>query len=391
MAFAENQSQFSRRLRTWPFRRHRTVLNGNTDGKIDRKINYDSEIDLTRHESSPSIFTTDSSKTIEISEQNISQDSPTTSMDIGTSNVITASFRRKSTSNDNLLECPICCNNIQPNELKQMPCCSIELCSVCLLTHTMTNINNGIVKIECPACSHELNSSTILYNNELPITMRERYQQILAQDLSEKQNTCIKLCPHCNFITILDENNPLVHGKKYRRSSIPWIRCEQCDQKWCWSCYSPSHPDETCRQFKKNHTELDVWAKTRRSENRNQRNAQRCPKCSIYIEKIDGCDHMICTKCNSKFCYRCGSRIKLPFYIGHDAKYSIFGCKYKLWPKRPLLRWLIRGSVFAGLLILAPIILSALIALLAIGIPTVLIVGCLALPLYPCLKCKKNL
>ncbi|CAF4533416.1 unnamed protein product [Rotaria sp. Silwood1] len=391
MAFAENQSQFSRRLRTWPFRRHRTVLNGNTDGKIDRKINYDSEIDLTRHESSPSIFTTDSSKTIEISEQNISQDSPTTSMDIGTSNVITASFRRKSTSNDNLLECPICCNNIQPNELKQMPCCSIELCSVCLLTHTMTNIDNGIVKIECPACSHELNSSTILYNNELPITIRERYQQILAQDLSEKQNTCIKLCPHCNFITILDENNPLVRGKKYRRSSIPWIRCEQCDQEWCWSCYSPSHPDETCRQFKKNHTELDVWAKTRRSENRNQRNAQRCPKCSIYIEKIDGCDHMICTKCNSKFCYRCGSRIKLPFYIGHDAKYSIFGCKYKLWPKRPLLRWLIRGSVFAGLLILAPIILSALIALLAIGIPTVLIVGCLALPLYPCLKCKKNL
>ncbi|CAF0813486.1 unnamed protein product [Rotaria sp. Silwood1] len=272
-----------------------------------------------------------------------------------------------------------------------MPCCSIELCSVCLLTHTMTNIDNGIVKIECPACSHELNSSTILYNNELPITIRERYQQILAQDLSEKQNTCIKLCPHCNFITILDENNPLVRGKKYRRSSIPWIRCEQCDQEWCWSCYSPSHPDETCRQFKKNHTELDVWAKTRRSENRNQRNAQRCPKCSIYIEKIDGCDHMICTKCNSKFCYRCGSRIKLPFYIGHDAKYSIFGCKYKLWPKRPLLRWLIRGSVFAGLLILAPIILSALIALLAIGIPTVLIVGCLALPLYPCLKCKKYL
>ncbi|CAF0793206.1 unnamed protein product [Rotaria sordida] len=388
MAFTANQSQFNRRFRTWPFRGHRTILNGNTHGKNDRNINYDSELDLTRHESLRSIFMTDSSKTIEISEENIFQNSSTTP--INTSDVITTNFSKKSINVDNLLECPICCINIQSNELKQMSCCSIKLCSICLLTYIVTNINNGIRKIECPACSQELNSSTILYNSELPITIRERYQQILAQDLSEKQHTYIKLCPHCNFITILDENNPLVRGKKYHRSLIQWIHCEQCEQEWCWSCYSPSHPNETCRQFKKNHTELDVWAKIRRSDNRNQRNAQRCPKCLIYIEKIDGCDHMICTKCNSKFCYRCGSRMRLPFYVGHDSKYSIFGCKYKLWPKRPLLRWLIRGTVLTGIIILTPVVLAALIALVAIGIPTMLIVGCLALPLYPCLKCKKR-
>jgi E3 ubiquitin-protein ligase RNF217 len=222
------------------------------------------------------------------------------------------------------------------------------------------------------------------------VSIRERYQQILARDLSENQNTFIKLCPHCNFITILDENDPIIRRKKSRRSSREWIHCEQCEKEWCWSCYAPSHPNETCRQFKKNHSQLDLWAKTRRSDNKNQRNAQRCPKCLIYIEKIDGCDHMICSKCNSKFCYRCGSRMRLPFYVGHDAKYSIFGCKYKLCPNRPLLRWLIRGSIFTSVLLLTPVLLGALIALIAIGIPTVLIIGFFSLPVFVCLDCKRQ-
>ena len=306
------------------------------------------------------------------------------------SQILTTSFLKTSSDTENSFECPICCNNIQLNELKQMPCCSIKLCSSCLLTHTITSINNGKTKIECPSCSEDLNSTTILYSNELPISIRERYQQILAQDLSEKQNTFIKLCPHCSFITILNENDPIVRRKKSRRSSQEWMRCEQCNKDWCWSCYAPAHPNKTCRQFQKDHSQLDTWAKTRRTDKSNQRNAQRCPKCSIYIEKADGCDHMMCTKCNSQFCYRCGSRMRLPFYVGHDAKYSIFGCKYKLWPDRPLLRWLTRGSIFASVLILTPVALSALIALVAVGIPTVLIIGCFALPVLACLECKKR-
>ena len=305
-------------------------------------------------------------------------------------NVITTSFRKKSSTIENSSDCPICCQSIQSIDLKQMPCCSTKLCSSCLLTHTITNINNRKLRIECPACSEDMNSSTILYNNQLSVSIRERYQQILAQDLAEKQNTFIKLCPHCNFITILNENNPIIRGKKSRRSSEEWIHCEQCGKEWCWPCYAPSHPDETCRQFKKTHSQLDMWAKMRRSDNNNQRNAQRCPKCSIYIEKVDGCDNMVCTKCNSKFCYRCGSKMRVPFYMGHDAKYSIFGCKYKLWPNRPLLRWLTRGAVFATVLLLTPVAFSALIALIGIGIPTILIIGCFALPVFVCLECKRR-
>jgi hypothetical protein len=82
MASNENQLEQNRRLRTWPFRKRHAILNGNTVEKIDYKINYDSELDLTRRDSLRSIFMTDSSKTIQVNERNISQNPTTTSINL---------------------------------------------------------------------------------------------------------------------------------------------------------------------------------------------------------------------------------------------------------------------------------------------------------------------
>ncbi len=82
MTSIENQSQQNRRLRrTWPFRRHRAIVNEDTNCKND----FDAEVDLTHHDSLKTIFMTDSSKIIQISERNISQNSTPkmTSMNAG--------------------------------------------------------------------------------------------------------------------------------------------------------------------------------------------------------------------------------------------------------------------------------------------------------------------
>lgn len=83
MAFSESQSPLNQRLRTWPFRRHHTPFNENTNGKTNRRPSYDSELDLTGYEPLKSIFMTDSSKTMEISEQDISMDTPPISIIAG--------------------------------------------------------------------------------------------------------------------------------------------------------------------------------------------------------------------------------------------------------------------------------------------------------------------
>ena len=304
--------------------------------------------------------------------------------------VVPSSSPVESPDDENLSACPICCDQTRSTEFKRMACCSTQLCGSCLLRHLTVNIRTGKAQVQCPTCVQVIDPSTILYNTELPLPDRELYQQSLARDLSEKQNGSIKLCPHCSFITIVDENEQRLRKKVFSRARQDWLRCEQCNENWCWSCYAPSHPTQTCRQFKANHSQLDRWAQTRRPDNPSQRNAQRCPKCSIYIEKTDGCDHMQCAKCNSKFCYRCGDRMITTQCIGHDSKYSILGCKYKLWPNQPVLRWLVRGSIAFGALLLSPIALAGLLVILVIAIPTVLIIGILVLPVFLCLRCKKR-
>ena len=87
---------------------------------------------------------------------------------------------------------------------------------------------------------------------------------------------------------------------------------------WCFNCHGPWHSGISCHKNQKNDKSLKLWSK--KYFGHGQKNAQKCPKCKIYIQRSEGCDHMICTNCSTEFCYRCGlkqRKIKLlgTFYI----------------------------------------------------------------------------
>ena len=55
---------------------------------------------------------------------------------------------------------------------------------------------------------------------------------------------------------------------------------------------------------------------------------------------------MVCTKCNTSFCYRCGDRfVDLKFFGNHLSRLSPLGCKYNYKPDEPVKRRLVRGSI----------------------------------------------
>uniref|UniRef100_A0A2I3H264 RBR-type E3 ubiquitin transferase n=1 Tax=Nomascus leucogenys TaxID=61853 RepID=A0A2I3H264_NOMLE len=219
----------------------------------------------------------------------------------------------------------------------------------------------GQVEIKCPIteCFEFLEETTVVYNLTHEDSIKYKYFLELG-----RIDSSTKPCPQCKHFTTFKKKGhiptPSRSESKYK------IQCPTCQFIWCFKCHSPWHEGVNCKEYKKGDKLLRHWA----SEiEHGQRNAQKCPKCKIHIQRTEGCDHMTCSQCNTNFCYRCGERYRqLRFFGDHTSNLSIFGCKYRYLPERPHLRRLVRGSVCAGKLFIAPLIMVLGLALGAIAV-----------------------
>ncbi|XP_026521847.1 probable E3 ubiquitin-protein ligase RNF217 isoform X1 [Notechis scutatus] len=273
-----------------------------------------------------------------------------------------------------VLPCRVC---LEEKPLKPLPCCKKPVCEACLKRYLSSQVQVGQADIPCPIteCNEHLDETTILFN--LPHDDIIKYKYFLELG---RIGSGTKPCPQCKHFTTFKRKghipNPTRMENKYK------IQCPTCQFVWCFKCHSPWHEGVNCKEFKKGDKLLRHWA----SEiEHGQRNAQKCPKCKIHIQRTEGCDHMTCSQCNTNFCYRCGERYRqLRFFGDHTSNLSVFGCKYRYLPGNPHLRRFVRGSVCGGKLLIAPVIL---VLGLVVGAVVVLI-GLFVFPIY-CL-CKKK-
>ncbi|CAL8316607.1 unnamed protein product [Merluccius merluccius] len=256
-----------------------------------------------------------------------------------------------------------------------LQCCGKAVCDECLKRYISSQVQIGKAYIACPIpeCSGILGEGLVvshLANEELA---RYHYFLELCQlDASTKP------CPQCNLFTSLETNAPNRTEHKYK------IECSACQFIWCFKCHAPWHSGLKCRDYRRGDKLLRKWASV---IEHGQRNAQKCPRCKIHIQRTEGCDHMTCTQCNTNFCYRCGERYRqMRFFGDHTSNLSVFGCKYRYLPDKPHLRRLIRGSVCASKVVFAPVVLVLVVVLGALS----LVIGLVVFPVYYVCKRKKK-
>ncbi|XP_075059113.1 E3 ubiquitin-protein ligase RNF217 [Mixophyes fleayi] len=273
-----------------------------------------------------------------------------------------------------VMSCRVCLEN---KSIKPLLCCRKGVCEECLKRYLSSQVQLGQVEIKCPIteCNKHLDESTILYN--LPHDDIIKYKYFL--ELS-RMDSSTKPCPQCKHFTTFKRKNHIPTTTKSENKFK--IQCPSCQFVWCFKCHSPWHEGVNCREYKRGDKLLRHWAN---EIEHGQRNAQKCPRCKVHIQRTEGCDHMTCSQCNTNFCYRCGERYRqLRFFGDHTSNLSIFGCKYRYLPERPHVRRLVRGSVCAGKLLITPLLLVIGLALGAIAV----VIGLFGLPVY-CL-CKKQ-
>ena len=103
--------------------------------------------------------------------------------------------------------------------------------------------------------------------------------------------------------------------------------CEDCNFAFCKVCKASWHGEYfVC--FPR--SQFELTAEEKASEDYMKLHTQPCPTCDARAQKTHGCNHMICVKCDTHFCYLCGAYLNKanPYEHYNTVKSS---CYMRLW------------------------------------------------------------
>ena len=187
-------------------------------------------------------------------------------------------------NNDNI--CKVCFELMDKKQLKlnSLPCGHI-CCNQCWMNYLKSKILEAKVEqIECfeYQCNQILSEQFILDHIKKDNKLLEKYKKFkLRAEILNDPNK--RQCPEKNC------DKYLTKGKN------KYVKCEN-GHKYCFKCLRPWHGEDSCEKS----LEKDFlnWKKK-------NKNLKRCPKCKIYIEKNEGCNHMTCSNCKFQWCWLC--------------------------------------------------------------------------------------
>ena len=125
---------------------------------------------------------------------------------------------------------------------------------------------------------------------------------------------------------------PPTSKKKDLTASIPMSQrlcvCEDCDFAFCCVCEKSWHGELGNCVPRRKRKELDEEEKATLAYLRHY--STPCPTCEAPSQKSHGCNHMICFKCNTHFCYLCSA------WLMPENPYQHFNtqgtdCYMRLW------------------------------------------------------------
>ena len=91
--------------------------------------------------------------------------------------------------------------------------------------------------------------------------------------------------------------------KKPKSKKNKYVKCENGHQ-FCFDCLRPPHGKSSCEEVLEK--DFQIWSKGKI--------IKKCPKCKIYTEKNEGCNHMTCTSCKYQWCWLCEGEYKYGHY-----------------------------------------------------------------------------
>ncbi|OMO65972.1 Zinc finger, C6HC-type [Corchorus olitorius] len=180
--------------------------------------------------------------------------------------------------------CEICVERKESDQMFKTETCVHSYCLDCIGKHVLTRVEESITIITCPGVNCkamlELDACRLL----LPEVVIHRWEDALCQEFI---NGSLRF--YCPF---RDCSAPLLNddgGEVIRESECPF-----CHRLFCAQCSVPWHSGINCEDFQRLNEDERGREDLMVRELAKEKKWARCPKCNFYVERTEGCPHMIC-------------------------------------------------------------------------------------------------
>ncbi|CAI0420995.1 unnamed protein product [Linum tenue] len=195
--------------------------------------------------------------------------------------------------------CEICAERKEPDQILAVAACThASYCSDCISRHVETKIGQSVVTVTCPASGCGTVIELESCRDALPKGVIEQWEEALCRNLIGESERYYCPFKDCSAMLLVEEA-----GAELIRES----ECPYCHRLFCAQCGVPWHSGVDCEGFQRlgqdERGREDIMVMEMAKSNK----WGRCPRCKFYVERTEGCPHIIC-RCKHEFCYGCGEQ-----------------------------------------------------------------------------------
>ncbi|KAI3859469.1 hypothetical protein MKW92_027238 [Papaver armeniacum] len=216
--------------------------------------------------------------------------------------------------NNAFFTCEICTEEVplqQRFQNKQQKPCTHSFCTDCIASYIQVKIEESErPDIECPDTNCVNVLDPLSCRSFLPPKVFVRWCDYLCKStVCERYDTGYCPNPFCSELILNECKQSLESHLFWRR----WLtgnnqtvsECPHCKLLFCLRCMDLCQANHQCSTSKKVKRANEVLLMQMAAK----RKWKRCPRCRIYVERTEGCEHITC-RCRYEFCYRCGAKSK---------------------------------------------------------------------------------
>ncbi|PCD37599.1 hypothetical protein AU210_006097 [Fusarium oxysporum f. sp. radicis-cucumerinum] len=258
-------------------------------------------------------------------------------------------------------DCGVCLDPKKGSKCHRMLDCRHIFCIQCLQDFYNDAINEGnLSTVRClsPNCAKKRAASKDTKKHKVAISPSELLQIGLSEEMVKRyvtlkyktelesdKNTIY--CPRqwCNGAARskrhkkpegLEFAETAKSGKRKNKETFSKADllsiCEDCGFAFCGQCYQSWHGEFVRCAPRRDKGELSEEEKA--SLEYLQLHTSPCPTCNAPAQKTHGCNHMICSRCDTHFCYLCSSWLDPvnPYqHYNQLAGGKVTSCYMRLW------------------------------------------------------------